>query len=695
MKRETGLLMTAIACAALLSTAGCGDDDKEDGPAATGGDSGSSGTGGGGTGGGGTGGGGTGGGGTGGGAGGLAGGGGSAGGSAGEAGGGGVAGEAGNAGASAGTAGAAGNGGAAFACDPTKYDLSTYIAKNTKPIAQLYADSCQGCHGVYRQGNLGPNLLPGGQLAGQTDQQIWETLTIGRPGTSMDVRFFPEMAADDDDACAMVAFLRSPVDTSKLTWTTAEINASVRIMYPGKQCGGLMDNGMPDSACTITIADVEAALPAVSTATHDLENLMLVTERESRRIAVFDASATEGGTLGKLVGRIAASYRAHGYTFDPAMNVSDGSLVSNRKRWVYNVGRDGFLYKMDMVTLEPVARVRVGIDSRAIAVSDDGRYAIVGNYIPFSAVIVDTTTMKVAQYLDTTTTGTLTNTDSRVAGINATQRWVGYAGGAYTKAGVGGYFLMLLKDAGEAWRIDYTGTPGAFPIEKIANVGNVLHEAFNSEDQKTFFATAQGSGHMTVIDVPSWTEKLKITGGNKPHPGPGALWTFDVNGNGTIEVNETFGATIHIGDAQLLVWNVDKAAAGVNESFTVGTGGPGLFVNTTEATTGIWSDQTFSTTDTTSIMKFSKDPTVLADVTKRIDLSISGAVKLVHPEPDATGRFIYVSDWAAHKVYVLEENPTTPYAFGKNTVTPYKTFPDVLDPTGIFNTHRRYSPLGH
>ena len=83
------------------------------------------------------------------------------------------------------------------------------------------------------------------------------------------------------------------------------------------------------------------------------------------------------GKKGVFVGEIAASYRAHGYTFDPAMSISDGSIVGNRKRWVYNVGRDGFLYKIDLVTLKALARVRVGIDARAIAVSDDGKHVIV------------------------------------------------------------------------------------------------------------------------------------------------------------------------------------------------------------------------------------------------------------------------------------------------------------------------------
>ena len=681
MKRIDHVLVVAASCAGLLGLVGCGDDDEpaKGGQGGSGAQAGAAGSGATGATGGQAGSGATGG---------VAG--------SGAAGSGGVAGAGGAGGSGVGGVGGAG-GATAFVCDSTTYDLTTYQTSTGKSINQVYADACQGCHGVNRQGNLGPNLLPTGQLAGQSDEQVFGTIKNGRSGTSMDTKFFPDLAANDDDVCAMVAFLRSAVDTSTLTWDVNDINSSMRIMYPGEQCGGLKDDGTQDTACTKTLAEVEATLPAIGTATHDLENLMLVTERESRKIAVFDASATDttDNKKGVFVGEIDASYRAHGYTYDPAQDVSDGSIVEERKRWVYNVGRDGFLYKMDLVTLEPIARVRVGIDSRAIAVSDDGKYVIVGNYIPYSAVIVDTATLQVAQYIDTTAGNTVSSTDSRVAGINATQRWIGYDGSSYTQSGVGGYFLMLLKDAGEAWRIDYTGTAGSFAIQKLANVGQILHEAFNSEDQATFFATAQGSGHMTVIDVASWTETLKISGGIKPHPGPGALWSFDVNGNGSIENDEYFGATIHIGDSQLLVWNVAAAEAGTNDSFTVATGGPGLFVNTLESATGVWSDQVFSTTDTTSIMKFSKDPSVMQDAANRMDISISGAVKLVHPEVDATGAYVYVSDWAGGKVFVLEENPSTPYAAGANTVTAYKTFDNIPDPTGIFNSHRRYSPLGH
>ena len=101
----------------------------------------------------------------------------------------------------------------------------------------------------------------------------------------------------------------------------------------------------------------EKTLPAKPTHSGNLDNLMLVTEREGRGIAVID------GDTHTLLGKVDASYRAHGYTFDPTSD-----------RWAYNVGRDGWLFKIDLYTLKPVRKVKVGLDSRGIAMSDDGRY---------------------------------------------------------------------------------------------------------------------------------------------------------------------------------------------------------------------------------------------------------------------------------------------------------------------------------
>lgn len=47
------------------------------------------------------------------------------------------------------------------------------------------------------------------------------------------------------------------------------------------------------------------------------------------------------------------------------------------------------MFKIDLYTLQAVRKVRVGHDSRGLAVSDYRKYLLAGNYIPNSAVILD------------------------------------------------------------------------------------------------------------------------------------------------------------------------------------------------------------------------------------------------------------------------------------------------------------------
>jgi len=72
---------------------------------------------------------------------------------------------------------------------------------------------------------------------------------------------------------------------------------------------------LPQIAASRAVLVDEKTLPAKPTHSGNLDNLLLVTEREARKIAVID------GDTNKLLGHIEASYRAHGYTFDPTNDV--------------------------------------------------------------------------------------------------------------------------------------------------------------------------------------------------------------------------------------------------------------------------------------------------------------------------------------------------------------------------------------
>jgi DNA-binding beta-propeller fold protein YncE len=481
-----------------------------------------------------------------------------------------------------------------------------------KPVAEFFADTCGGCHGANREGGVGPALIPQ-RLPGK-DQFYFDTIKKGRPGTAMEPLGGQEKLTDEE-IWALVKYIKSKPKAAGMEWGIDKIKSTVEIMIP------------------------QDKLPSKPTHKGNLDNLMLVTEREARGIAVFD------GDTNTFLGKIDASYRAHGYTFDPT-----------NKRWAYNVGRDGWLFKIDLYSLQAVAKVRAGIDSRAIAISDDGKYVIVGNYIPTNMVIFDTATMqpiKVIEAEGKNPDGKFVK--SRVAGINAASRKLG-----------GPYFLVNLKDAGQTWCIDYSKPD--FPIKKAENVGKIMHEGFFDPDQKYFYATSQASNWMAVVEVSDCKLVGKIPTGTKPHPGPGAAWKASDG--------KVYAATVHIKAGEILIWDTadNKVAA------KIPTAGPGLFIRTVENTPYVWADAVFSKEPRNIIYAIEKDPPF-----KVHEIRIEGGKKCLHPELTADGKYVYISDWNGNKVYVYDAH----------TLKQVKVFDNIPAPTGIFCSCRRYETLGH
>jgi len=379
-----------------------------------------------------------------------------------------------------------------------------------------------------------------------------------------------------------------------------------------------------------------ANLPDAPTHSGNMDNLMLVTEREARGVAVID------GDTHTLLGKIPASYRAHGYTFDPT-----------NERWAYNVGRDGWLFKFDLYSLQPVAKVRVGIDSRGIAISDDGKYVIVGNYIPYSAMIVDTETMKPVKMIDTSAVenneGDIVG--SRICSVND------------VSASIGPYFIIALKEGGQVWRIDYSDP--SFPIDKVKRLGHILHEGFFNDDNTRFYEASQEDDWIAVIDVPNWEFVEFIPTGDKPHPGPGAMW----EANGT-----WYGATPHINEGLVTIWDTAN-----NEIVAkIPTSGPGLFIRAAKNVQYVMADSVFGA-EPNEIYVIDKETFELVDTIKE-------GVKTLHPEFTHDGKYVYVSDWGGDVVRVYETKP--PF----NKVAEIE---GITTPTGIFNTSRRFETLGH
>ncbi|UCC61451.1 MAG: c-type cytochrome [Anaerolineae bacterium] len=476
-----------------------------------------------------------------------------------------------------------------------------------RKVSTAFRDSCGGCHGPNREGATGPALIPA--RLGAKDDYYFDVIKNGKPGTVMPA--WGPAGMSDEEIWALVGFMRSEPEAEAVKWELEQIAASHEV---------LMD---------------EASLPDAPTHDGNLDNLMLVTEREARSIAVFD------GDTHRLLAHVEASYRAHGYAFDPT-----------DERWAYNVGRDGWLFKIDLYTLKAVTRVRVGLDSRGLAISDDGQYVIVGNYIPNSAVILDAATLEPLKVI--TTEGLDPQGEFVASRVCITSD--------VSPELVGPYFVLALKEAGQMWRIDYSKPD--FPVDKVEGVGNILHDGFLSPDNKFFYIASQTDNWMAVIDVVNWKLVAKIPTGQTPHPGSGATW--EANG-------ATYGATVHAGEGKITVWDLSS-----NEIVAqIETTGPGLFIRSHHDSPYVWADTLFGD-PANRIYVFDKATFEMVKV-------IDEGVQTLHPEFTADGGYVYVADWQGNAVRVYDAD----------TFDKVAEIGDLTTPTGIFNTSRRNETLGH
>lgn len=365
----------------------------------------------------------------------------------------------------------------------------------------------------------------------------------------------------------------------------------------------------------------ESDLPSAPTHSHRVSDLLLVTESDYSRIAIID-----GDTL-SIAGRFESGYRAHGYTFSP-----DG-------RFAYNLGRDGWLYRYDLYSLKAITKTRVGIDARGIAISNDGKYLIAGLYVPKGAAILDAKTLELIKFIDSS------DINSRVCSVNDTE----------------GFFFLAMKEGGEVWKIDYNDP--AFGITKATDVGEMLHDGYFSNDNSTYFVASYD--YLSAIDTNMMQIKAKLQTGFMPHPGSAATWEAD---------GKKYTSIVHMGEGKNTIFDPDTLEILGNVSASAG----GMNPRTTPLMKYVWFDTMFEPAKN-EITVHEKTPPF--NVVKRI----TDGIYTLHPEPDADGDYVFVSDWDGNKIRVYDDE----------TLELVKTIDNIMTPTGIFSTSRINENLGH
>jgi mono/diheme cytochrome c family protein/DNA-binding beta-propeller fold protein YncE len=463
------------------------------------------------------------------------------------------------------------------------------------PAAALYAKHCAACHGADRFGGIGPALLPSNleRLRKPAAEQV---IAKGRVATQMQ-GFADKLSGDEIKA--LVAYVYAEPDT-KPEWGLERIRAS-RIEH----------------------ADA-ATLPAKAVFDADPLNLFVVVEAGDHHVTVLD-----GDRLAPLA-RFASRYALHG-----------GPKFSPDGRFVYFASRDGWISKYDLWNLRMIAEVRAGLNTRNAAVSSDGKYVIVGNYLPHTLVVLDADLrpVKVLPVVDQEGKRT-----SRVSAVY--------------DAGPRHSFVAALKDIPELWEISYDPKAPEIPVGLIHDfryregafipgflnprrsvLDDYLDDFFFTPDYNAVMGASRDGkkGQVVQLDVRRKIADLDLPG--MPHLGSGI--TFEEGGRRVMATPNLEEGVVSVIDVKN--WKLVKH---------IPTNGPGFFMRSHEATPYAWVDAMMSPKKDTLQIIDKRTLEIVASVTP------SPGKTAAHVEFTRDGRYALVSVWEMDGALVVYDAAT-------------------------------------
>ncbi len=459
----------------------------------------------------------------------------------------------------------------------------------------LYQTHCASCHGADRLGAMGPALLPENleRLKRAAAEQV---ISQGRVATQMPA------FGDKLDAAqikSLADYVYTPLPTP-LVWGSAEISAS-RIQHRAP-----------------------SDLPPRPVFEADPLNLFVVVEGGDHHVTILDGDRLEPLT------RFPSRYALHG-----------GPKFSPDGRFVYFASRDGWISKYDLWGLALVAEVRAGINTRNAAVSSDGKYVAVGNYLPHSLVILDARDLSVVRVLEVKDKA---GRSSRVSAVyDAAPRRS---------------FVVALKDIAEIWEVSYD--PKAEPVyegmvhdyqfkEAIAAPGQftprrtvldeILDDFFFDPTCAYLIGAARdgGKGQVVNLDVRRRVAEVPLPG--LPHLGSGITWQRE---------GRTVMATPNLQRGVVSVIDVQSWKP-LREIETLG---PGFFMRSHENSRYAWVDA-FNSAHKDSLQVIDKDS---LEVVKTV--TPAPGKTAAHVEFTRDGRYALVSLWEMDGALVVYDAAT-------------------------------------
>jgi len=274
--------------------------------------------------------------------------------------------------------------------------VSTLSYAGSTSIDTLYQKNCASCHGANRLGGMGPALLPENLKRLRKNNAI-KVIANGRVATQM-----PAFAnkLTDKDIQSLVNYVYTPL--AKIPqWGIEDIQKSHLTHFK---------------------SDSLSDTPVFKT---DMMNLFIVFELGDHHATLLDGDKFEA------IQSFKTRFALHG-----------GPKYSPDGRYVYFASRDGWISKYDIYNLKLVAEIRAGINTRNQAVSADGRYVMIANYLPHTLVLLDAKDLSPIKLYEAKESN---GKSSRVSAV-------------YT-APPRNSFIAAFKDIKELWEISYDDNP--------------------------------------------------------------------------------------------------------------------------------------------------------------------------------------------------------------------------------------------
>jgi len=492
----------------------------------------------------------------------------------------------------------------------------TALADESIDAIGLYKTHCSECHNPERLGAMGPALLPQ-NLKRLRKKAAVSVIADGRLATQMPA-FRDKL--NNEQIQALVDFIYTPL-VEIPQWGMEEIRAT---------------HLMPTKPEDLQNEPVFKA---------SMDNLFVVVE-----LGDHHATLLNGDTF-EPIHRFPTRFALHG---GPKYGV-DG-------RYVYFASRDGWISKFDIYNLKYVAEVRAGINTRNLAVSADGQYVIVANYLPHTLTILDATNLqplKVIPVVDST------GQSSRVSAV-------------YTAAPRDSFFAAL-KDIKEVWEISYADPPPIgfsgwvhdyredsgegnqeqqFAVRRV-KTKEYLDDFFMNQDYSQIIGTSRGGGGQ-VVDLDLGRAVNTVTLPGMPHLSSAITWEY--KGRPVLATPNIKEGLVTVIDMES--WEVVKE---------IKTEGPGFFMRSHEKSPYAWVDVFFGPNK---------------DLMHVIDKRTLEIVKTLKPVPGKTSAHIEFTKNGSHALLSIWDDDGALIVYDAKTLEEVKRLP-MRKPSGKYNVHNK------